>query len=456
PNAVTAITYPGRTDTYAYDDAGQLAARTVDNKQATFTWNPLGQATIQGADTAMVYDAAGKRLIRRDPGGTTLYLGPVELRLASGQITGKRYYSSSDGSLVALREPSGVTWMLAGLHGSTQLAVNATTGNVSRERYLPFGERRGSDDLPFTDRGFLGKTEDASTGLTYLGARYYDPTIAKFISTDPELDLRTPEWANPYSYAANNPIDQSDPDGRRVDAGGGSSDKSYGYSRDKNRPNANQNLAKTHHASGKKKTARERKIHKKRIKANEKNRRNRIREQARDAQISDKKGGEEEFRRRQQRTDKATLCKRDPVYCGRGTVQENDDVALITGFIGGVGGVIKSALTRGLSTVGKAAVPRPKPDPKWFPDRKLPRDKHGNPQPESRYPHTQLGRKQGRRENYPQARKFGDNGEVMKDYDFTDHGRPDVPGHENPHQHRYEDNPTGGNKKRGPAEPWTW
>ncbi|MFB4273313.1 RHS repeat-associated core domain-containing protein [Nonomuraea sp. GTA35] len=50
---------------------------------------------------------------------------------------------------------------------------------------MPFGQRRGGDDLPFTDRGFLGKTEDGSTGLSYLQARYYDPAIAKFISADP-------------------------------------------------------------------------------------------------------------------------------------------------------------------------------------------------------------------------------------------------------------------------------
>ncbi|MFC5830642.1 RHS repeat-associated core domain-containing protein [Nonomuraea insulae] len=276
PNAVTSIARPSGTDTYAYDSKGQLTARTVGGKQGTFGWTQLGQltqATIDGQQTGMVYDPAGERLIRRDPdAGTTLYLGPMELRLAGGQVTGKRYYSSADGDLVAMRDANGVTWMLAGMHGSTQLAVNDSTGTVSRERYLPFGQRRGGDDLPFTDRGFLGKTEDASTGLTYLGARYYDPAIAKFISTDPELDLRTPEWANPYSYAANNPIDQSDPDGRRVEAGGGSSDKSYGYSRDKNRPNANQNFAETHNANGAKKTARERKIHKKRIQRNEKSR----------------------------------------------------------------------------------------------------------------------------------------------------------------------------------------
>ncbi|MFG1970011.1 RHS repeat-associated core domain-containing protein [Nonomuraea fuscirosea] len=217
PNAVTSIARPGGTDTYAYDNKGQLTARTVGGKQGTFTWDQLGQltqATIDGRQTDMVYDAAGERLIRRDPDGTTtLYLGVMELRLAAGSVAGKRYYSSADGDLAAMRDASGVTWLLAGTHGSTQLAVNDTTGTVSRERYLPFGQRRGADDLPFTDRGFLGKTEDASTDLTYLGARYYDPAIARFISTDPVLSLKRPEWANPYSYAANNPVGFSDPDG---------------------------------------------------------------------------------------------------------------------------------------------------------------------------------------------------------------------------------------------------
>ncbi|MGW4424431.1 RHS repeat-associated core domain-containing protein [Streptosporangium sp. NPDC004631] len=142
-----------------------------------------------------------KRLIRRDPDGSaTLYLGTTELKLAAGAVAAKRYYSAADGSTVAMRTSAGVTWMLSGLHGSSQIAVNDTTGQVSRERYLPFGKRRGTDDLPFTDRGFLGKIEDDSTGLTYLSARYYDPAIAKFISTDPLLDLRTPQFANPYSY----------------------------------------------------------------------------------------------------------------------------------------------------------------------------------------------------------------------------------------------------------------
>ncbi|MBO3752717.1 hypothetical protein J5X84_42275 [Streptosporangiaceae bacterium NEAU-GS5] len=179
------------------------------------------------AETTIVYDADGERLIRREPDGTaTLYLGSMEVRASGQQLTATRYYTSPDGATVALRTTGGATglkWLTAGLHNSAQLAVDDASGVVSRERYLPFGARRGADDLPFTDRGFLGEVEDESTGLDYLSARYYDPKTAKFISTDPLLDLRRPQWANWYAYAGNNPIGLSDPTGLTVPAGGGCS-----------------------------------------------------------------------------------------------------------------------------------------------------------------------------------------------------------------------------------------
>ncbi|NAS25816.1 hypothetical protein GT755_29560 [Herbidospora sp. NEAU-GS84] len=219
PNALTSLTTPQGPNTYVYDNAGQLTARTVAGKDGTFSWNRLGQlekATIDGDDTTMVYGADGERLIRRDPDGTaTLYIGSMELSVSGGTVTGKRYYATSDGEMVAIRTTgTGLTWMLSGLHGSSQLAINDATSQVSRQRYLPYGQRRGADNLPGTDRGFLGKIEDDSTGLDYLSARYYDPTIGKFISTDPLLGSTTaPQSFNPYSYAVNNPIGNADPTG---------------------------------------------------------------------------------------------------------------------------------------------------------------------------------------------------------------------------------------------------
>lgn len=81
-----------------------------------------------------------------------------------------------------------------------------------------------------------------------------------------------------------------------------------------------------------------------------------------------------------------------------------------------------------------------------FPDRELPSDENGVFIPDTDYPHTQLGQRKGRKETYPQAREFGENGEPIRDIDFTDHCRPQ--NHPLPHQHLRDENETGGTKKR--------
>ena len=49
--------------------------------------------TQGGQTTSFVYDADGNRLIRKEPGATTLYLPGMELRLnhATGAVNGTRY-----------------------------------------------------------------------------------------------------------------------------------------------------------------------------------------------------------------------------------------------------------------------------------------------------------------------------------------------------------------------------
>ena len=82
------------------------------------------------------------------------------------------------------------------------------------------------------------------------------------------------------------------------------------------------------------------------------------------------------------------------------------------------------------------------------------------PVPEADVPHTELGTKGSKKrpgETYPQAREFDKNGKPIRDIDFTDHGTPNK--HPNPHQHRREENPTGGTRTREGAEPlpgWTY
>ena len=91
-------------------------------------------------------------------------------------------------------------------------------------------------------------------------------------------------------------------------------------------------------------------------------------------------------------------------------------------------------------------------------DRSLPRKIDGTPDASAdgaSGAHTQLGKKDGRNGSYNQAREFDVNGNVVKDVDFTDDGRPG--NHSNPHEHKYVPIETGGtpsrSKKSEPLNP---
>jgi RHS repeat-associated protein len=85
--------------------------------------------------------------------------------------------------------------------------ISDTSGNSTGTiKYMPFGVRRNSTGTIPTDKQFTGQRLD-DTGLYYYGARYYDPTIGRFISPDPIiLNIRNPQLLNRYSYCLNNPL----------------------------------------------------------------------------------------------------------------------------------------------------------------------------------------------------------------------------------------------------------
>ncbi|MGH1540720.1 MAG: RHS repeat-associated core domain-containing protein [Arenicella sp.] len=100
--------------------------------------------------------------------------------------------------------------------GSIVAASDENGDLIWRKQYQPFGAQiQGSDTSEETS--FTGKQFDKDTGLTYFGARYYDPMIGRFTSTDPVGPLASesnPFFFNRYAYAYNNPYRYVDPDGR--------------------------------------------------------------------------------------------------------------------------------------------------------------------------------------------------------------------------------------------------
>jgi len=90
--------------------------------------------------------------------------------------------------------------------------------------------------------------------------------------------------------------------------------------------------------------------------------------------------------------------------------------------------------------------------------RTLPKDSHGVMQPDSQYPHSQLGRSTKSHGAQPQAVEWNYDGQgrlvPQRQIDFTDHNFPG--NHVDPHQHTLTpvnpDNPLGGGFTRGAAE----
>jgi RHS repeat-associated protein len=68
----------------------------------------------------------------------------------------------------------------------------------------------------FADK-FTGKERDSESGLDNFLARYFTSNFGRFLSPDPEnagADAGNPQSWNAYSYALNDPVDNTDPDGR--------------------------------------------------------------------------------------------------------------------------------------------------------------------------------------------------------------------------------------------------
>ncbi|MET7279309.1 RHS repeat-associated core domain-containing protein [Kribbella sp. NPDC005582] len=222
PHALTGVTTTGpagtKTKTFGYDEVGNTTRRTADGKDEVLAWdaeNRLTGTTKGTASTAAVYDAEGKRLIRRDSTGTTLYVGETELHLdKSGQtVTGTRYYGFGD-RVVAVRSGADLSWLISDLQGTPQTAIDSVTQVVQKRRTTPYGDLRGAAPTSWPgQRDFHGGTNDADTGLVQLGSRQYDKSTGRFLSVDSVLDTSDPRQMNGYGYANNNPVSYNDSSG---------------------------------------------------------------------------------------------------------------------------------------------------------------------------------------------------------------------------------------------------
>lgn len=217
PHALRSVSDPAGTETFEYDAKGQTTKRTKPGLDQSMVWDGEGHLvsmTANGGTTSFIYTPGGSRLLRKDPAGTTLYLGKQEIRLPVGATKPvvSRYYTHGD-KTIAMHDGNALHWLASDHQGTAQVSIDTKSATVSKRRQDPFGSPRGDSGTWPGERGFVGGTRDASTGLTHLGAREYDTSTGRFLSVDPIMDPSDPQQMQGYGYANGSPVTLSDPTG---------------------------------------------------------------------------------------------------------------------------------------------------------------------------------------------------------------------------------------------------
>jgi RHS repeat-associated protein len=117
-----------------------------------------------------------------------VYVGQVEELSTSGSTTTTTTYYYAGGKRIALAVNGSFYYLGSDGVGSASVALDST-GNVQASvLYGPYGTVRYSSGTMPGSYGYTGQHADATTGLEYYNARYYDASAGQFASADTARD----------------------------------------------------------------------------------------------------------------------------------------------------------------------------------------------------------------------------------------------------------------------------
>ena len=203
---------------FTFDNEGRMTAQS-GTMPRTLTWDAKGRlATLNSGSTeTYLYDPSNHRIGRVGGalGSTNYFLEGEHLESVeqSGVLTEKYFRGSTIDELVAgyVTQSGNLTPYLF-QHDQT-MNVSAETkpngGTQASMAYYAFGETQATTGTPVNRLQYTGRENDG-TGLYYYRARYYDPSIGRFISEDPK---KFAAGINFFAYVNNNPVNANDPSG---------------------------------------------------------------------------------------------------------------------------------------------------------------------------------------------------------------------------------------------------
>jgi RHS repeat-associated protein len=189
----------GATVTYSYDQSNQLTGIAgLASGSVTYHYNGDGlrMSKMVGAASleSFAWDRAEGLPLMLVDGALSFVTGPGGAPLE--QISG------SGGGAQAL-------YFLSDQLGSTRALADGNGAIAATYTYNAYGATIATTGSAMTPMRFAGQYLDSESGLYYLRARLYDPTTAQFLTRDPLVPLTK----QPYLYAGDDPLNQTDPSG---------------------------------------------------------------------------------------------------------------------------------------------------------------------------------------------------------------------------------------------------
>jgi len=124
--------------------------------------------------------------------------------------------------LYALQRPvradGTLRFLLSDHIGSSSVTTNASGAKTASALYKAFGESRFSNGSLYTDYKFTGQREESALGIYFFVARWFDPSLGRFLSPDtivPTSTQGTQAWDR-YAFVNNNPVRYNDPTGHEL------------------------------------------------------------------------------------------------------------------------------------------------------------------------------------------------------------------------------------------------
>ena len=171
---------------FTYDAEGLRTSKTVNGKKTVFIWDG-NQLVMELSESGIVK----KRYIR----GNDLVYVDKEADKDSGKFEDKQYYVTDS-------------------HGNVVQLTNVDGKIIKTYEYDSFGNEVNLDKKDDNSFRYCGEYYDKETEEIYLRARYYQPTVGRFLTRD----TYTGESGDPlslhlYTYCGNDGMNKCDADG---------------------------------------------------------------------------------------------------------------------------------------------------------------------------------------------------------------------------------------------------